>query len=181
MNHSVPADVVAQTPRLILRPLTEEDTDAVAALYTDPVGMASKGGPRPRGYAAHTVREAMADYAAGGRGFWAVADRTDGRLIGLCGLLDQEVDGAAEVEVAYQIATDRWGQGLATEAAAAAIAHGFSRLGLPWLVSLIGPDNVASQRVAQKNGLRHEKDTVDGKGRPARVYALSREAWGGST
>ena len=38
--------------------------------------------------------------------------------------------------------------------------YAFGRLGHRRVVSLIRPDNLASRRVAQKNGLRHERDLI---------------------
>ena len=46
-----------------------------------------------------------------------------------------------------------WGQGLATEAAAAALADVFRRVGLEQVVSYTSPDNTASLRVMEKLGL----------------------------
>ena len=51
-----------------------------------------------------------------------------------------------------------WGQGLATEAAAAIARHAHARLGLPRLVCLILPGNAASCRVAEKIGMRYERE-----------------------
>jgi len=66
----------------------------------------------------------------------------------------QEVDGVEEVEIGYHIRRDLWGQGLATEAAQACRDYGFSQLGFDKLISLINPANIASRRVAEKNGMR---------------------------
>jgi RimJ/RimL family protein N-acetyltransferase len=62
---------------------------------------------------------------------------------------------------------------LATEAARAVRDHGFNELKLPRLISLIHPDNKPSKRVAEKNGMQPEKETVF-RGFPTIVYALSR-------
>ncbi|HAE82565.1 MAG TPA: hypothetical protein DCK85_04180 [Ktedonobacter sp.] len=104
--------------------------------------------------------------------FWAVVHRQHNTLIGLCGLLDQQdVDGQAEVEIAYTFAKEYWNQGLATEAAQACKEYGFQVLGRTRLVSLIAPSNIPSQRVALKNGMVYERDFVDKRGRTRRIYA----------
>jgi RimJ/RimL family protein N-acetyltransferase len=81
------------------------------------------------------------------------------------------VDGAREIELGYSIKRARWGQGFAPEAAIACRDHAFEVLGLRRLISIIHPDNVPSQAVARKVGMRHEKDTQL-SGLPQRIYSL---------
>lgn len=165
--------IVLTTPRLLLRHLCVNDIDAVAALYADPVGMASKGGPRPYCDAQHNVLEAIAEYQNIGYGFYATIYRENNCLSGLCGLLAQTVDGQAEIEIAYMFAKEYWGKGLATEAAQALKLYGFTQLQAKRLIALIAPTNVASQRIAFKIGLRYERDWVDWKGRTKQIYSVT--------
>jgi ribosomal-protein-alanine N-acetyltransferase len=67
-------------------------------------------------------------------------------------------------------------QGLATEAARAVRDHAFDHLQLPRVISLIHPDNIASRRVAEKNGMTPEKETIF-RGFPTIVFGISREQW----
>ena len=90
--------------------------------------------------------------------------------MGDCGLTPQDVAGTTEIEVGYHVRSSLQGQGFATEAAAASRDYARDVLGLDRLIAIIHPDNVASQRVAEKIGLAHEKD-IDRHGRPMRVYA----------
>ena len=60
--------------------------------------------------------------------------------------------GDPEVEIGYDIRSDHWGRGIATEAAGAVRDFAFEQLRLPRVISLIRPDNVASRRVAEKVG-----------------------------
>jgi ribosomal-protein-alanine N-acetyltransferase len=83
------------------------------------------------------------------------------------------VGGQAEVEIGYRLARCAWGQGFATEAAAAVRDYGFGTLCLSRLISIIDPRNVASIRVAEKTGLKYEKDVIF-QGFADRVYAISR-------
>ena len=75
--------------------------------------------------------------------------------------------------MAYLLAKEYWGQGLATEAARAIAQYGFEQLHLSRLICLITPGNVASEKVATKIGMAFEKEIVDEFG-PALVYAISR-------
>ena len=81
-----------------------------------------------------------------------------------------------EIEIGYRLHPDYWGRGLATEAAQAVRDHAFADLKLPRVISLIHPDNLPSRRVAEKNAMKLEKETVF-KGFPTQVFALSREEW----
>ena len=167
---------IIETPRLILREFAEGDIPALAAIYADPEGMRPKGGPRPYGYAEHTVREAQQGYQQQGYGCWAAVLKENGSLIGWCGLLDQTVQDVPVVEVAYNLAKPYWGRGLATEAAQAIKAWGFERLPVVRLVSLITPDNLASQNVARKNGMVMEQEVAAGNGKKLLVFSVRRES-----
>lgn len=75
--------------------------------------------------------------------------------------------------MAYLIDPRRWGEGLATEAARAIVRHAHEALDLQRLIGLIDPENVASVRVAERGGMRFERDHVDEHG-PCAIYARSR-------
>jgi ribosomal-protein-alanine N-acetyltransferase len=186
---------VAETPRLILRLFTVEDFDAIAEILADPVGMKFIGSGTPNApeqtrlwlakwldnnkynWSEETLKRVPQLLRAPQRnahfGMWAMIDRASGELIGRCGLLAWNIDGQLEVEVGYHLARSRWGHGLATEAARAVRDYGFDRLGFDRLISIIKPENIASQRVALKNGMRHERDTLVTEW-PVRVFAMSR-------
>jgi ribosomal-protein-alanine N-acetyltransferase len=107
---------------------------------------------------------------------FAVIFRGNNELIGYCGFLHQEVDGRNEIEIGYRLHPDYWNRGLASEAAQVVRDHAFRDLNLPKVVSLIHPDNIASRRVAEKNGMKIEKETVF-RGFPTLVFAITREQW----
>jgi Acetyltransferase (GNAT) domain len=68
----------------------------------------------------------------------------------------------------------QFGLGLATEAAIASRNYGFEELGFNRLISLIDSGNIASQKVALKNGMKYEKD-AQMWGKTVRVYTISQE------
>ena len=84
---------------------------------------------------------------------WAVERRADGRFLGDCGLQPLEHTGP-EVELGYDLHPDVWGQGLATEGAAAVVEAALGPLGLERVVAVVKPANAASRRVLEKAGLR---------------------------
>ena len=170
--------IILETDRLILRRQVPEDVEALWALYCDPeITRYIPDAPR-------TYQEAQEEleWHRNGHprnpdlGLWATIHKETGRFIGRCGLLLCEIEGQQEVEVAYTIARQFWRQGLATEAASAILRYGFDSLHLPRLISLIVPDNIASQRVAEKIGMRRERkmDGWNGDGIPFWIYAIGR-------
>jgi ribosomal-protein-alanine N-acetyltransferase len=94
-------------------------------------------------------------------GLWATIYKPTNQFIGRCGLLPWTLDGQFEVEVAYMIDKRFWGQGLGTEAALAIRDYGFNQLNLSRLVSLIDGENIASIKVAERMGMRFEKEGED--------------------
>jgi ribosomal-protein-alanine N-acetyltransferase len=104
-------------------------------------------------------------------GLWATILKETGQFIGRCGLLPCTIDGRQEVEVAYMVAKEVWGQGLATEAAQAIVNYAFEQLGYARLICLIERDNAASIKVATKIGMTFEKEGQDDKG-PFLMYSI---------
>ena len=151
--------LVLESPRLMLRHFEPDDLDPLAALYGDPeIRRYYPDGVR----SFEETREELEWFRHGHPerpelGLWATIHKPTARLVGRCGLLPWMLDGKDEVEVAYLIDKTLWGQGLATEAAAAIARHAHERLGLARLVCLILPGNAASRRVAEKIGMRPER------------------------
>ena len=168
--------VVVETERLVLRELTRADLDDLALLYRDPeVRRWFPDGTRTR-------EETRAEldwiidvyYTRYGYGLWATVLKETGAFIGRCGLLPWDIEGRTEVEVAYLLAKEHWGRGLATEAARAIVAHAFATLPVDRLICMTDPQNQASRNVAVKLGMTTLwADYVDEFG-PAHVYALTR-------
>lgn len=150
--------LVLETARLRLRHLSLDDLDSLAEIQADPEVMRYfPSGPRSRDEVRAGLERCIVLQETHGFSLWAAVDRATGRLIGRCGLLPQELQGKAEVEIAYLIGRPDWNLGLGTEVAISIRDHGFHVLGLERLVSIIHRDNLASRRVAEKVGLRPER------------------------
>jgi RimJ/RimL family protein N-acetyltransferase len=158
------------TERLVQRRLRPTDLDALAAIYADPATMRFMGGPRTRADTERRLSEMIAAHRERGFGLWATTLREDGTLIGRCGILVQDVDGAVEHEIAYLLGSRWWGRGYATEAAAAIRDHARAELGRARLISLIDPVNGPSQAVARRIGMHRERYLVF-EGRPTMLFA----------
>jgi len=104
---------------------------------------------------------------------WVVTRRDTGEFVGDCGLTPQQVEGVTDVEVGYHVRAGQQGHGFATEAAAACHAYARDVLGVPRLIAIIHPDNVPSQRVAEKIGLAFERDATSRDGDPVRIHTTA--------
>lgn len=147
-----------ETPRLALRAFTEGDRLAVFDVMSDE----AMSRYTPDGH--WTDIEAADSFLSTAlwlygidhetfRHFFAVTDRRGGELIGMCGIGGIEFDHHRN-EVFYHIAKRHWGRGYATEAATAMLEYGFLRLGLVEIIGAVHTENIASQRVLEKIGLR---------------------------
>ncbi len=162
-----------QTPRLILREWRESDLDGLAAMHADPEVTRFLGG-KTRTRAESWVN--MASYAGQwllrGTGLWAVEQRAGSRFVGRIGILHPE--GRPEPELGYSIARAFWGQRLAYEGAAAALAW-YRAQGAPPPVSYIDPANHPSQRVATRLGA-HLEGTLELHGKPVDAWRHALDA-----
>jgi RimJ/RimL family protein N-acetyltransferase len=138
------------------------------ALHTDPGTMrwVGQGMPLDRVEAWLHLAMLIGHWQMRGYGVWMVED-LHGRFIGRVGLFHP--DGWDEPELNWMITPVMRGQGLAAEAARAAIEHAFGTLGLPSLISLIRPGNESSRKVAIKLGAV-EADTVAFLGGPVQIF-----------
>lgn len=170
------AGIVLETERLVLRRFQPTDLDDLAALQSDPQVMRFWPRPMTRDESREWLVCTPAYYAEHGFGIWATLLKPEGRFVGRCGLLQKMIAGVAEIEVAYMIAAVEWGQGLAPEAARAIVCFAFERLAPPRVIALIRPENLPSQRVAEKVGMRRVGEHLHAN-LPHDVFAVTREEW----
>jgi ribosomal-protein-alanine N-acetyltransferase len=164
--------MIIETPRLTLRPFREEDLDALALLMSNPDFMRFSRGVFSREQTETFLGKILNwDRAGTPSQFALTMSLGRDRLLGYCGFFPQRVDEIDEIEIGYRLEASHWGRGLATEAARAVRDHGFNDLGLPRVISLIHSENKPSRRVAEKNGMALEKETLF-RGFPTLVYAI---------
>ena len=168
---------VLETERLILRRMERSDVDNLLGIFSDPVAMRYYPSTKDRREAIGWIEWILGSYERDGIGLWVAVLKETGEFVGQCGLVVQEVDGRREVEIGYLFLRRFWGRGLATEAARACRDYGFDRLGYDRLISLIGPDNLPSRRVAERVGLTLEKE-IERRGMRMCVYAIEKSAAG---
>ncbi|MGA8309223.1 MAG: GNAT family N-acetyltransferase [Terriglobales bacterium] len=166
--------LILETERLLLREFVPEDVDALAAVLSDPETMRYYPAVLDRAGVAAWIDRNRRRYADAGHGLWAMILKSNGEVIGDCGLARQTVDDVDEIEIGYHVRRDLWGQGYAPEVARACRDYGFERLSAKRLISLIRPENLPSRRVAEKIGLSLWKEVM-WRGLPHCVYVVRRE------
>jgi ribosomal-protein-alanine N-acetyltransferase len=164
---------ILETPRLILREFSTRDVDALARILSDPETMRFYPAPLDGVGVEDWITRNLRRYSKDGHGLWAMILKTSSELIGDGGLTLQKVDGTDETEIGYHLRRDHWGRGLATEAARACRDYGFAHLPVERLISLIRPENLASRRVAERNGMTVWKEVMNG-GLLHLVYSVQR-------
>lgn len=149
-----------ETERLVLRPFAPDDLDAFAAINADPAVMAHFLAPMTREKTAELLARIAASVDRTGYGFAAVERRSDGALIGMAGLslFQAPLPWTPATEIGWRLTPSAWGQGYATEAARAWLAHGFGALGLDRIVAFTTTTNAASEKVMQRLGMTRTPD-----------------------
>ena len=162
------------TPRLSIAPFTLEDAPFVLELLNDPGWLRYIGDKQVRSLddARAYLRDGpIATIAEHGLGLCLVRRRSDGVPVGTCGLIRR--DGLEDVDLGFAFLPSVRGQGFATEAAVAVLAHGLHDLGLQRIVAITSLDNEASGRVLERIGMRREGTTrLPGDGSDLHLYGL---------
>lgn len=174
-----------ESERLILRRIEQADFEFFARIHADPVVARYLGNGKARSIPeTRALLETFYEtYKSLELGPLAVLRKSDGALIGRCGLSDMalEVNTASEKlprvwyqrsqipsdahvvfeqELGYTFDRSYWGQGYASEAAARVFEYASSTMPFRRIVSVIHPDNAPSIKIAKKCGARHENNVL---------------------
>lgn len=164
---------ILETERILLREFTDSDLDVLAAMMADQEQMSLYPRPRTRDETKVWIDRNIGLYRELGYGFWRMEALKGGDFFGYCGIRPLTLEGVQEVEMGWHTRKEFWGQGLATESAAACRDLAFTRFAVTRLVATIDPTNEASLRVAKKIGMRPERNArLDGW--PCVVYSIER-------
>lgn len=176
---SYPTTVI--TERLLLRTWRDSDIGQLAAILGDAEVMRYMWGkPQSVDESRAALGRRFDHWERHGFGFWAMELPETGELAGWVGLqyADWLPELSSEVEVGWMLGRDHWGRGLATEGAAAALDAGFVELGLARIIGIHHPENVRSQRVMEKLGMRWAREMVDPTdGNPITIRDVTAEGW----
>jgi ribosomal-protein-alanine N-acetyltransferase len=169
-----------ETERLLLRRLVNTDVEEVLTLRGNPETM--KYIPRPL---AKTKEDALAHIAmieekiVDNTGInWAITIKGNPKMIGIIGIYKIYPENH-RAEIGYMILPETFGKGYTTEAIKVVLEYGFEQMDLHSMEAIIDPDNIASEKVLQKNGFVKEAHILenglwDGKYLDTVIYSLLR-------
>ena len=154
--------VIAETERLLLKGWNDVRKAEFARVTNTPAVMRWLGGVA-NDEAMFAAFDRLDAYQRDhGHTFWAVERKSDGALLGFCGLKRVNAPGGealhGEFEIGWRLREDAWGQGYAKEAAIASMDLAFDRYGAPFVVALTVPGNRASQGLMQRLGMSRRPD-----------------------
>ncbi len=172
-----PQSPALETARLRLRPTALSDFPRWAEMMADPEVARHIGGAQPPSVAWRALLSMAGAWALTGVAMFSALERATGRWVGRIG--PWQPYGWPGPEVGWALHRDAWGRGYATEAAAC-LDYAFDTLGWEEVIHCIAPDNLASQRVAERLGARRR-----GAGRlpepyhrgPIEIWGQSRAEW----
>jgi RimJ/RimL family protein N-acetyltransferase len=183
------AEVVAETGRLRLRTWEDADETPFYELMNTPAVMRWLGGlqsPEEWNAGYQRLRGYERDY---GFTFWLVERRSDGAILGFCGLKRANAPGAdaiaGEVEIGWRLREDAWGQGYAREAAIASLDLAFGRFAAPQVVAVTALANLPSQGMMKRLGMARREDLdfvdqrfpADSEVNPQIVFTIDADTW----
>jgi len=162
------------TARLIVRRMSIADAGFILTLLNEPSWLRFIGdrGVRTIDDAKnYIIQGPVAMYASLGFGLCAVELQDSACPVGICGLMKRDYLDAADIGFAFLPAY--WGKGYAYEAANAILNFAKADLGLKRILATTRPENIASQKLLEKLGLRFERLMRHPDGdRDLRVYAI---------
>ena len=167
-----------ETERLILRAFRAEDLEPLAAMWSDPEVVRYIGGnPLSREDTWRRSLAACGQWPYTGFGYWIAELKGEGRVVGQIGFADfkrdMEPSLVGEPELGYVFAPSVHGQGIGFEACKAALDWADATLNAPSYPAIIGPENQASIRLAEKLGFVREPDGVY-RGEPIALFRRNR-------
>ncbi|NNL29640.1 MAG: GNAT family N-acetyltransferase [Gemmatimonadetes bacterium] len=147
------------TPRLRLMPVRDGDLPALLTLFNEPeVGRyLLDGHPVSQAWVQAEIAASRDRFASSSAGLWAIREHAEDTLLGVVGY--RPFFDPPELQLVYALRPSSWGRGLATEAARAALDHGFEALAFDEVRAATDAPNEASIRVLEQLGMAPWKTT----------------------
>lgn len=151
---------IVTTDRLLIREFIPSDFDALYAIQQEPdiccylEGFSNNDAIEKTKFAAYIQNV----YAYYGYGLWGVFLKTNGQLIGQCGIELKSMMNTPVHEIGYLIGRQYQGKGYAKESVHAVISYAFERLSVSRILAVIDKRNLKSIRFAERNGMTYVED-----------------------
>lgn len=151
------AEFRLETERLVLRDWREDDLDALHRLNSDPLVMATIGPLQDRDAARRSLDRLMVRAARDGHTLWALERKSDGRVIGFCGIVTGTVSHIEnELEIGWRLTSDCWGQSYAREAAEASLRWLAAHRPGQRVCAITLASNARSWRLMERLGMKRD-------------------------
>ncbi len=151
---------ILETSRLILREMVLSDLDFIAEMLGDSEVMEYWPKCYSRQESHQWLLKQRDRYRKDGYGYWLVLEKDALQPVGQVGLLKMEIEEREEIALGYIIHHPFWKKGFAFEASKACIEYAFLNLNAKRVIALIRPENLPSQRVAEKLGMKPNGEIV---------------------
>jgi RimJ/RimL family protein N-acetyltransferase len=164
-----------ETERLKFRLLHEDDFDTwIPIFYAENIAKYLEFDLRlsPQEMCKIWFKKSLNRYDFSKGGMNVMIDKKTTRFIGQCGLLIQNIDDEERLEIGYSILPEFWNNGFATEAATKLKNYAFENNLADSLISMVHVKNIASEKVALKNGMSFEKRLGD-----FNIFSIEKEDW----
>ena len=175
-----------ESERLVLRSLADGDVPALFEIFGDADAMRFWSWPAfTREEQARALLDDIRRHFAARTLFqWGIARKSDDAVIGTVTLFQVDHEHR-RCEIGFALSRSTWGQGIATEAVTRIIRFAFEELGLHRIEADPDPQNLASIRVLERQGFKHEgllreRYFLNGQGMDAAYYGLLRREWTGA-
>jgi len=168
---------ILSTERLRLEPIDDHHFDGLQAMNRQPEVMRFiTGASETPEQTRRMIDLVKGRWAHHGFSWWAFIERETDRLVGAGCIQHLGRDPANPHEIGWRLVPDKWGRGLALEAAQAMAGWAFEALEAPLLVAVCLPENANSARVMQKLGMRYRGEETWYE-RPHATWEITRQAW----
>lgn len=163
-----------ETERLVFRRLQEDDLVALRFILGDVQTMYAWEYGFTDAQITEWIKRAQERYQSCGCYHFAAIHKESGELVGLMGILPEEINGEHFWGLGYIVARAYWGMGYATEGATAWMQYAFQKLNAEQVIAEIRPENKASRKVAERLGMKIIGEFIKhhhGKEMPHLIYS----------
>lgn len=171
--------IILETQRLYLRTMQPQDYGSIAAILQDIEVMYAWEHAFSDDEVSEWIAENRMRYERDGYSYWAVIEKATNELVGVAGVIAEQVQDEKYLGIGYIYNKLFWKKGYAFEAAKACVKYAFETLRVPEVTAQIRPENASSRKVAEKLDMTIKKEFIKnykGKEMPHLLYSRTREA-----
>jgi [ribosomal protein S5]-alanine N-acetyltransferase len=151
---------LCETERVLLCRISDEDLEPLSRLLSDADVMEySSLGPRSSEKAFDILEDMVVQQEKYGIGICSVINKETQEWMGFCGIFWKEDKGVVKTDLAYRLFKEFWGQGYASECVKVFLLTMTQQFPDVVVEAYVEPRHIASQRVAEKAGMKRIKKT----------------------